>query len=322
MSDQEIVLADISIWNTYPNAAADFNNWDDAFSKIHAFYIKHSEGRYGRDRLCSGYRQIISDKGRPFGLYHFARPQRSPAKDPVYEAENFAAAGLFGELPPMLDLEWNGGSLTKFELQNWIDKFITKFYELTGRHCGAYTRKTFWDPMVDGPPGNTDIPRIIGKGMRPLWVAHHNSQIELPWIPYDWEKRYGSTYTFWQWTCKADAREHGFTGDDDLDLNHYFGKTIAKFNAEFKTSVPELPMVALPTPPPVSTIPELVNITAWRLNLRASPWGTIVTQLPRGLILYIDGSAKDASGKVWYRSGSYYLAGWKDTFCRPYKPAP
>jgi hypothetical protein len=161
----------------------------------------------------------------------------------------------------MVDCELDYDLITKMQMVDRISKFLAEFKRLSGRDCGIYTRKSWWDAEVAPPPGNTDIPRGC-----PLWVANYTTAAK-PAIPFDWAKRYGpDAWVFWQYS--ADGNDQGFrfgAASDDIDINRFNG-SIATFNSVFKTNIK--PLI---TPPPVPdpAIGQYV-VTSAAVNIRSS----------------------------------------------------
>lgn len=226
----EVVGIDVSRWQGVMN-------WDVAKPKIQFAFIKASQGQTGRDAQFERNWLGTKERGIPRGAYHYFSPRRSPVSDPKLQAQNFAAAlgEDTGDLPPMLDCESDNDDLNLQEMQDRIYKFLKEFTSLTGRECGIYTRKYWWDPQVtNGTKSNTDFPRISGNGMRWLWVAHYNSTVNAPLIPWDWEKRYGlNAWTFWQWSADGNGKGAEYGAESKaIDLNRYNG-TLEGFMSEF-----------------------------------------------------------------------------------------
>lgn len=203
--------------------------------------------------------------------------------------------GDLGELPPWLDTESDPELLSKQQMQERIGKFLDEFKRLSGLECGIYTRANWWDAQVATPPGNTDIPHIQGDGMRPLWVAHYNTSVTKPDIPFDWEKRYGpGGWTFWQWSADGNGRGAEFGMQSrSVDLNRYNG-SIEDFNRQFKTNIQPLPG-SPPTPPPPATLPGRVKVQNV-MNVRNFPAvvpGSDVGDLHANAILEVTGDVGD-----------------------------
>lgn len=140
------------------------------------------------------------------GAYHFARPGVA-AGDALAEAGAFAAViGAInrpGDLPPVLDLESNGG-LTPAELADWTATFLTAVESATGRTPILYTYPTFWAASMAGSAAFTRYP---------LWIAHLNVTAPTigPW----------ANWTFWQHSSTGTVA--GIAAVAGTDLNRFNG---------------------------------------------------------------------------------------------------
>lgn len=299
-----IVICDISKWQGDIDFAV-------MARRAQGVYIKATESKTGIDPRFIDNWQAAKAAGLVRGAYHFFRAH-ADATSPRKQAENFyrALAGDYGELPPMLDVESNDDNLSKQQFVDAISKFIARFYELTGLSVGVYTRANFWDKYIASDPGNTDIPRVQGGVMRPLWVAHYSSTAKAPAVPFDWRKRFGAGgWTFWQWSAGGNGQGGAYGAEsDDIDLNRYNG-SVSDFNLRFGVNVKPLSESdPAPEPEPAPTLPDAV-IVKTKMNLRSKPMGTIIGAAPKDLILLVNDS-QVYKGQVWYRSGPAWFAGW------------
>ena len=138
------------------------------------------------------------------GSYHFARPDGS-AGDAKLEARWFVdnASITAGSLPPVLDIEVNGG-LGAAALTDWALDWLEEVRALTGVRALVYTSPNGWKERF----GNTT--RVADAGYD-LWVAHWTSGDPL--LPAStWG---GRGWQVWQYTdC---GRVAGIGGCVDRD---------------------------------------------------------------------------------------------------------
>jgi GH25 family lysozyme M1 (1,4-beta-N-acetylmuramidase) len=136
--------------------------------------------------------------GLVVGAYAFARPQY-PA---VMQADAFASAiGRLpdGSLPPVLDLEVNGG-LSVTALITWTHAFLSELEAKVGVPPMIYSGPSFWSSSMGGNTGFTRYP---------LWEAHYTTAA-APYAMGGWP-----TYTMWQYTSTGSVP--GISGNVDRD---------------------------------------------------------------------------------------------------------
>ena len=141
------------------------------------------------------------------GSYHYARPGN---RDPRGEARHYAAVlatGVQPSLPPVLDLEENGG-LNPTELQNWVREWIDEIKTLTGRDPIIYTYYSFW---IQRMANTTEFSEY------PLWLAYYRDSLPEN-IPGGWDH-----VTFWQYSGSGNV--NGV--QTQVDLNKYYGDDAA-----------------------------------------------------------------------------------------------
>ncbi len=123
------------------------------------------------------------------GAYHFARPA-FPVSTAADQARAFVrVAGSTreqGDLPPVLDLEDNGG-LPPAQLVAWARTWLVTVQALTGRVPILYTYPYFWA---------TSMGDDTTFGSYPLWLAAYSRT--PPGALPGW-----SRWTFWQHTAWA-----------------------------------------------------------------------------------------------------------------------
>src|ERR1700677_3172574 len=120
----------------------------------------------GNDGIDSKFAQNLAGcraAGIPCGLYHFVYPIGLPDdashtnRDPEGQAQMHfeASQGLgstAGDLPPFGDWEWPPpGEFAQYgcsptQLQDYIQRYMTKYTSLVGTQMGVYTDQFCWHP--------------------------------------------------------------------------------------------------------------------------------------------------------------------------------
>jgi GH25 family lysozyme M1 (1,4-beta-N-acetylmuramidase) len=158
-------------------------------------FAKATEGTTLIDPTYAINRAGSNSLGLPLGAYHFGRPGGSGAAGIVANA--IAQADFFvgtaqpaaGDLPPVLDLETNGGLATAGLIQ-WTQAWLDEVQARTGVGAAVYVSPNFWKTSLG------DTTTIAGDG-HPLWIAHWTKNA-APTVPaLNWS---GFGWTFWQWT--------------------------------------------------------------------------------------------------------------------------
>ena len=145
-------------------------------------FVKATEGTGYTNPYFKQDFAALATQGLMRGAYHFARPTTA-AGSAVAQADYFAAAiagatapalpsqplpdhplDKAGDLPPVLDLEDNGG-LTPAQLQEWTRAFLTELTAKTGRTPMIYAGPYFWKTSMGNDPSFAGYP---------LWVASYS----------------------------------------------------------------------------------------------------------------------------------------------------
>ncbi|HSK01665.1 MAG TPA: GH25 family lysozyme, partial [Kofleriaceae bacterium] len=134
------------------------------------------------------------------GAYQFFRP----AQDPIAQADILLGklAGQPGELPPVIDVEDDGG-LSPGQIEAAVRAWIGRVRPVIGREPIIYTGYYFWRDEVGAPDLTTS----------PLWHAQYTTAA-CPNIPPPW-----ADWAFWQFT--STGRVAGIAGD--VDVNRWNG---------------------------------------------------------------------------------------------------
>ena len=124
--------------------------------------------------------------GLVVGSYVFAHPENPPAAQ-ADQYSAFIGTVPDGSLPPVLDLEVNGG-LSPAQLVTWTQTFLDRLQQDTGIVPMIYTSPGFWNSSLGGSTAFSGYP---------LWEAHYTTAAS-PAVFGGW-----TTYDIWQWTSSG-----------------------------------------------------------------------------------------------------------------------
>lgn len=158
------------------------NKWqyergDIQFSKHDFIIIKGTEGVTFNDPMYETYMQEIIKLEKPYGIYHYARPERNSA---IAEAKHFCDKIGTDGCGAMLVLDWEGNALRQdigwaIEWLNYVEK---QFGHKPLIYVSSwYTKKL--KPVLDNNNG--------------LWVAHYTKAKKPTVYTYPF-------YTIWQYS--------------------------------------------------------------------------------------------------------------------------
>ena len=192
--------------------------------------------------------------GMSFGLYWFCKPGYSARQ----HALSFYLKWIEnpGNLPPVMDFEWNIAGMTPVAVASWIASCLNEFEALSGVKPMIYTSPGWW---------NDHVSRNAWAKTYKLWDAHWTTA-GAPIIPYDWS---GKQFTFWQHSADNNGQGSNYgssNGDPDMDLDRYYGSW-TDFILEFGIDDGE-------PPEEVVIVPKKLVITTANLNMRSIPGGT------------------------------------------------
>jgi lysozyme len=164
-------------------------------------FAKASEGTTFTDVTYALNRSGTNGIGMRLGAYHFARPTGSNAAQQtasaIAQADHFVdiAQPKGGDLPPVVDLETNGG-LKPPGLVTWTQAWLDEVQARTGLEALIYASPAFWKSSL------SDTSAFALAGHR-LWIAHWTKSA-APMLPAsDWG---GAGWAFWQWSdCQTVA---------------------------------------------------------------------------------------------------------------------
>jgi GH25 family lysozyme M1 (1,4-beta-N-acetylmuramidase) len=161
-----------------------------ASSGVRFAYVKASEGTWFRNAWYGTDVNGAAAAGIYRGAYHFARPRlplSSGADDANFFADTIGDQHAPGVLPPVLDLESDGG-LPPAELAQWTRVFLNQLQARTGREPIIYTGQWFFNARVAAP----DL------GRYKLWFAYYTPSPIPAATPSAW-----SSWLMWQWGGKG-----------------------------------------------------------------------------------------------------------------------
>lgn len=202
-----------------PLKGVDISNWQAGIKPtalgVDFVICKATEGKNFTDKQFKGWMDDLEKAGLLTGLYHFAR-----SNDAASEAQFFydTIKAYIGKAIPVLDYEVWGQNSNDVA---WCEKFIKKFYELSGIYCMIYISASHCSDFK-----GSFIPEKCG-----LWVAGYPKaytswpDTKVPYTVSPWK-----TTAIWQFTSslKLDAWSGNLDGDyayvDKAGWNAYAGK--------------------------------------------------------------------------------------------------
>ena len=154
-------------------------------------FVKMSEGDFYVNPYAGSDIQGALAAGLYVGVYHFARP-RLPLSTATSDANLFASqlgnVRLAGYLPPVLDIETNGG-LSATQVTSWTHLFLDALQADTGRVPMIYSGSWFWRGYMGNP---------MDFSQYPVWIADYEPANTGPTLFGDF-----SYSTFWQYSDTA-----------------------------------------------------------------------------------------------------------------------
>lgn len=171
--------------------------------------IKATEGRTYTDPQCTNHLKQVLELGKPFGFYHYARPENNT---PEQEVDNFLKVVSPYVGKAILILDWE--SVKKYDTA-WAKKWLDLVYEKTHVKPIIYMSESVvnsydWSAVAAGDYG--------------LWVARYRDNVTD--INYDKTNigkkptvKYWKFYCMWQWT--SSGRLDNYAGN--LDCDEFYG---------------------------------------------------------------------------------------------------
>jgi lysozyme len=189
-------------------AGMDVSYYDDSvdWNAAHAAgidfaFIRVTDGTQYKDPKFAAYWQGAKAAGVLRGAYQFFRP----AEDPIAQADLLLSLAPYeaGDLPPVLDVEVNGGLTTTqvtAAVHAWVDHMTAAIGRVPIVYAGLYS----WPTLT----GSADLTSS------PLWIAQYTTAA-CPNIPAPWTK-----WLFWQ---HSDTGQVAGVVSSQLDLNVFNG---------------------------------------------------------------------------------------------------
>jgi lysozyme len=182
-------------------------NWFDARSGgVNFAWLKATEGG---DYIDPGYAMnapLARAAGVPVGAYHFYYFCRTPREQANWYIDNVPKVP--GDLPPVLDIEWNHQSKTcrRFPDAATVRREITEYVGIVERHYGTkaiiYTTPDFY--------ADNQLGQLRGVEFWLRSTAGHPT-----------ERYPGERWSFWQWTGTGVVQGVGGIAD----INAFAGST-------------------------------------------------------------------------------------------------
>ena len=188
----------------------DISHWQSSIDLKHVksagcefVIVKATQGTTYRDSCRSRFLVQASTQNLLIGAYHFAG-----GYNPETEATHFwnTIKGLNGKCIFVLDYEIQCDTDIYGSNRKWIERFITKFYHLSGKYCMLYIDSRYLSQMRSS--------WVVDKC--PLWLARYSKNYRTwtndnPPAYSPWKK-----LTIWQFTSKL--RIARFSDDLDGDI--------------------------------------------------------------------------------------------------------
>lgn len=180
----------------------DAPEWDILWKKGFRFaYAKATDGLAGKDAFHEVHRRFSTARGFLFGSYHYFRFEYDPKAQAAHFFKN--AIRVAGELPPVLDVEWDKYSLKQPDgsfkygegkvMDDWAaDRVYTCLLEierLFGVRPIIYTNAYFWPEKVKNP--ERFLPYLC-------WIPSYDDKFNANGgagvkVPFPWKQ-----WNFWQ----------------------------------------------------------------------------------------------------------------------------
>lgn len=188
----------------------DISHWQSGFDLKHAksagcefVIVKATQGSTYRDSCRSKFLIQAANLDMLIGAYHFAG-----GYNPETEANHFwqTVKGLNGKAIFVLDYEIQCDTDIYVSNRKWIERFVNKFYQLSGKYCMIYIDSRYLSQLKAS--------FVVDKC--PLWLARYPKSYrtftnDKPPAYAPWKK-----LTIWQFTSKL--RIAGFGEDLDGDI--------------------------------------------------------------------------------------------------------
>lgn len=240
-------------WNTTKNSDAEFAIIR-AGSISSIDYGDISTGQCYTDDQFERNSVLAQDAVDGVGYYWYIRPNF----DTRMQADYFCnlVHDKFCNIALVMDCEENGG-LSPYYVEKRLVEFVDQVRINLGWRQMVYSNIGWWHPNVVSSAG-----KPLWAAALDLWVANY-TVLPSPLIPVTW-----STYKFWQYTSKGDAKLYGATGSQSIDLNWFNGNYF-----DFKIYLGDSVNIPSPSPSPSepSTDGKTVMVAVRDVNIRSGP---------------------------------------------------
>ena len=171
---------DISHHNKYQ-----FNDGTLKIDEAEFIMMKASEGRTYKDPMFDTYMEYIEKSDKPYGFYHYARPENN---DAITEAKHFCDTIGSDGVGAMLALDWEGKAITQ-DL-DWALDWLRYVERVYGKKPLFYCSASFTSKLNN-----------IYKNGNGLWVAHYtkNKKPTVKVYPF---------YAMWQYTSSPYDKDY------------------------------------------------------------------------------------------------------------------
>ena len=183
--------------------------------------IKCVDGAFNNDtRFQQNWQKAKAAKLIP-GAYLFMRALHDPVKQADNLINNLAEPFGPGQLPPVLDVEWDKNRPNDPDKWQFITdpvkraKVVATCAQQVKQRIGIlpmiYTSRSFWNPTFGGNTSFMDV----DFGECPLWVVDYNPQRVNPLIPTPWKTT--------GWKIRQYSGSGNVAGIQPLDLDRFNG---------------------------------------------------------------------------------------------------
>lgn len=191
----------------------DASEWKKLWELGYRFCIaKCTDGNTGKDSFYQLHRRLSKAQGFLFSPYHFHRFGYSPKEQAEHFFKN--SGHITGDLPPMLDVEWDHYTLNqkygdKKRMDDWaadhVYEALMHIERLFGVIPWLYTNAYFWPEKVNNAERFTRYKLVVPSYADSLKPSGKNVKMPYPW----------KLWTIWQ---DSDDLKVGDTTAIDTDV--------------------------------------------------------------------------------------------------------
>lgn len=189
-------------------------NWENVVREGFRFgFAKASDGTGTKDVMFDNHRRAAAAKGIPLGPYHYVRFGGTDGKAEADLFLKYTGPARAGELPHVIDVEWDKKN-PRYDEESMDEDAANEAFEIASRVRDAtktnviiYTSYPFFR--------NFKKPERFFDFL--LWCPAYAEGLAGPKVPLPW-----SGWAFWQYTDKYEAAK-SITGDNKMDANWFNG---------------------------------------------------------------------------------------------------